>query len=66
MGTSWIEGEGEVFRIAIASVGGQCLGPADPAIVVIMQGYLEVSQVFQSAFALAEEWVSEKASEHMG
>lgn len=31
-----------------------------------MQGYLEVSQAFQCASALAEEWVSEKASEYMG
>lgn len=57
---------GEAFRIAFAFVGGQCLDPADPATVVIMQGYLEVSQAFQCASALAEEWVSGKASAHMG
>lgn len=54
----------EAFHIAIAFVGGRCPDPADPATVVIMQGYLEVSWVFQCAFALAEEWVVEKASEH--
>lgn len=57
---------GEAFHIAIAFAGRQSLDPADPATVVIMQGYLEVSQAFQCASALAEEWVSEKASEHMG
>lgn len=57
---------GEVFHIVIVFVGGQCLDPADPATVVIMRGYLEVNQAFQCAFALAEEWVSEKASEYRG
>lgn len=55
MVTSWTEAAAEVFHIAIAFVEGQCFDPADPATVVIMQGYLEVSQAFHCASALAEE-----------
>jgi hypothetical protein len=31
-----------------------------------MQGYLAVSRAFQCEFALVEEWMSEKASDHRG
>jgi len=43
VGTSLTEVAEEAFHIAIAFVGEHCLDPADPATVVIMQGYLEVN-----------------------
>jgi hypothetical protein len=57
---------GEAFRNAVAFVVEQCPDPADPVTVVTMQGYLVVSRAFQCGFALVEEWMSEKASDHRG
>lgn len=57
---------GEAFRSAVAFVGEQCLDPADPVTAVTTLGYLGVSQAFQCGSALAEEWMSAKATEHRG